>query len=367
MATTYKSFLANDVSTAKQLLHEGIPLTGSLVSGTYGALGVESNVKNFAHGLFQSVYDYPYLSSSSNHILDITCGFASNSALSQSAPTAAATLAVQQDKKIAIYNQMAQVLMGYDMTGSIQKFDEDGNIYAGGTKINEAYFISFSRLLVKDEIKKGSFTLRLGSGAAYAVANNSLLTITDAGAENDFRVNSPAGEYGILSASSGEGAGSTSGLCGLIFYQAGIAVLTSSVFTVQPAGKIAANAVMTFTGQVGGGTSVIAPLTGSEISGNADWLRHRIYDCSFNNTTELNSTIYFVRANHNEFNYSSNPTYLSGSRIRVKNNTYDQPCAFVSGIGLYSSDNSLLAIAKLSEPLKKTPDSELILRLRLDF
>jgi hypothetical protein len=367
MATTYKSFLANDVATTKQLLHEGIPLTGSLVSGTYGTLGAESNIKNFAHGMFQSVYDYPYLSSSSNHIFDITCGFAPDSALSQSAPTAAATLAVQQDKKIAIYNQMAQVLMGYDMTGSIQKFDADGNIYAGGAKINEAYFISFSRLLVKDEIKKGSFTLQLGSGATFAAANNSLLTIVDAGAQNDFRVNSPAGEYGILSASSGQGAGSTSGLCGLIFYQAGLVVLTASCFTAQPSGLLAANAVMTFTGQVGGGTSIIAPFTGSEISSSADWLRKRIYNCSFNNTTELNSTIYFVRANHNEFNYSSNPTYLSGSRIRVKNNTYDQPMTYITSVGLVSADNEILAQAKLSECVKKTPSSEVVFRVRLDY
>ena len=48
---------------------------------------------------------------------------------------------------------MAQVLMGYDKDGNIQKFDEDGDL-TGGTKINDAVFVSFSRLLVKDEIKK---------------------------------------------------------------------------------------------------------------------------------------------------------------------------------------------------------------------
>ena len=87
----------------------------------------------------------------------------------------------------------------------------------------------------------------------------------------------------------------------------------------------------------------------------------------FNNTTELNSTVYFCRANHNEFNYSSNPTYLSSSQIRVKESATDTPVAYITTVGLYSDDNELLAVAKLSEPLKKDPTNELTLRVRLDY
>ena len=88
---------------------------------------------------------------------------------------------------------------------------------------------------------------------------------------------------------------------------------------------------------------------------------------SFNNTTELNSTVYFCRVNNNEFNYSANPTYLSASKLVVKNNTSDQPVSYITTVGLYSADNELLATAKLSEPLKKTPDDEFTLRVRLDY
>ena len=67
--------------------------------------------------------------------------------------------------------------------------------------------------------------------------------------------------------------------------------------------------------------------------------------------TELNSTIYF-RANNTEFNYSANPTYLSASEIIVKgNNPLADPVAYITTVGLYSPDNELLAVAKLSEPL----------------
>jgi hypothetical protein len=108
-------------------------------------------------------------------------------------------------------------------------------------------------------------------------------------------------------------------------------------------------------------------LTASTISGAADSFRRRIYNLQFNNTTELNSTIYFCRVNHNDFNYSSNPTYLDSSQIRVKNTRSDSPVAYITTVGLYSADNELLAVAKVSEPLKKDPTTELTLRVRLDY
>jgi hypothetical protein len=74
----YKSLdIGKDVANTRTLLHEAIPLTGTIVSGTYS----DNNIKNYAHGMFQSVYDYPYLSSSANHIFDITVGVSAESSL----------------------------------------------------------------------------------------------------------------------------------------------------------------------------------------------------------------------------------------------------------------------------------------------
>lgn len=338
MATTYKEFTADDITNTRTLLHESIPITGTLVSGTYS----DNNIKNFSHGRFQSVYDYPYLSSSANHIFDITACIASDSALS-----GATVNHIKIPEKIQMYKQMAQVLVGHDITGSILEFDEDGDILAGGTKLKECVILSFSRLLVKDEIKKGSVQLVVGTGS-YATPFAGTKTISDYGAANEYRINSPAGEYGILYTSS-----APAGPVGLVYYQAGIMVLTASVF----GGGSTFNATQT----------VDQALSGSSIQSIADTVRHRIVDIDFNNTVELNSTIYFCRANHNEFNYSSNPTYLSSSQIRVKETSQDEPVSYITTIGLYSSANELLAVAKLSEPLKKTTQNSLILRTRLDF
>ena len=76
----------------------------------------EENIKNYTHGMFQSVYDYPYLSSSANHILDVTVGYASGSEYSSSASD-------QNSKKIQMYNQMAQVLVGFDTGSNVREFD----------------------------------------------------------------------------------------------------------------------------------------------------------------------------------------------------------------------------------------------------
>ena len=100
----------------------------------------------------------------------------------------------------------------------------------------------------------------------------------------------------------------------------------------------------------------------------ANHIRYAYDDVDFNNTTELNSTIYFCRANNTEFNYSSNPTYLSSSEIVVKgSNPLADPVSYVTSVGLYSPDNELLAVAKLSEPLKKSPSNEITLKVRLDY
>ena len=161
MATTFKTFTNNDITNTRTLLHEAIPVTGSLISGAYVVSDADQNVKNFSHGMFQSVYDYPYLSSSANHIFDTIVGYHSDSVLSSSANPSLRT------KKINLYNQFAQTLMGFDTNGAVQKFDRDGDL-TGGDKITESYFVSFARLLVKDEIKKGSFSLKLGVHSASA-------------------------------------------------------------------------------------------------------------------------------------------------------------------------------------------------------
>jgi hypothetical protein len=391
MATTFKNFLSNDIATTRTLLHEAIPITGSIISGTYGgatvALGSETHLKTYGHGMFESVYDYPYLSSSANHIFDMTVGYAAISELSNSANIQHDIAITQNSKKINVYNQMAQYLVGYDLTGGIKHF----TLPSTNKRMEECFFVPFARLLTKDEIKKGSFTLELGVDDAFDYGNPVFaqrIKLTDTSGSTGYHVDSPVGEYGELFASTSVGqtiriqnevltAASSNPAVGLLYYQAGIAVISGSVFNGFLSGGILhdANCGTTYLGD-GDGTAVAAEtvggmgfqmVTGSTIAEASNAIRNRMFNISYNNTTELNSTIYFCRASHNDFNYSSNPTYLSSSQLRVKTRAADTPVAYFTTVGLYSADNELLAVAKLSEPLRKDPTNEITLRVRLDY
>ena len=462
--TFFKPFAEADRTSSRTLLHEVIPITGTIVSGTYAN---HNNVKSFSHGMFKSVYDYPFLSSSANHIFDVTFGYHASSSFSGST-------SIQHNKKLNIYSQMAQVLSGFDVNSKIKRFDRDGNFSTTGDKYDEAWFLTFSRLLVKDEIKKGSFSMSLATSTYGDTNDSAVITLTDTGAETNYKINSPAGEYGLLkftdvaasavmtvsgnpdtnqtftltdaastavvfkfdrttaattntsaaattigldgvlsnnaniaariqaaiagtslavtavqsnanvtiTQNTGGTAGNTAldvssvdGLsvpdnifkngrggtgAGLIYYQAGVAVLTGSIFGDQD--------TVVLSGSTTTSRDLRNMATGSTIGAMSDAFLHRLTNIQFNNTTELNSTIYFCRANHNEFNYSSNPTYLSGSKLVVKgNNRLAPPRSYATTVGLYSADNELLAVAKLSEPLRKDPTNELTLRVRLDY
>ena len=389
MAQMLHPIPSSDIQKTKTLIHESIPLTGTLVSGTYGAapyahLGAERNIKNYSHGMFQSVFDYPHLSSSANHLFDLTFGYSANSAFS------ASTNRVQQEKKINIYNQMAQLLAGHDVDGNIKEFTWG----PGGETMRECVFVNLSRLLTKDEIKKGSFELQFGTGSFDKPFGGEHASTADRGHQvikrpavtttglDEYYTDSPAGEYALLS-------GSKLKRAGLIYYQAGIVVLTASLLR-HPSGSWKGGITTTYTHDaphdpanlmelsssdhhrtsgagLGASEFTLAVMTGSAISASCNDFRHRIKKISFNNTTELHSSIYYIRANHNQFNYSSNPTYLSSSQIRVKTSTTESPITYITTVGLYSADNELLAVAKLSEPLKKTPETDLTLRVRLDY
>ena len=234
MASTFKTLLNDDVVSTRTLLHEAIPITGTICTGTYKDSAVPpqpTNVKTYTHGMFESTYDYPYLSSSANHIFDITYGHspATYTALS------GASVGYQIQKKRDIYNQFAQILLGYDEDGTIKTFDSDGISTNDVGTMHKCIFISFARILVKDEIKKGSFLLDLMPSGTIANVqtdyDNAILTnagqiiLGDYGAANQYHT-SPAGDYGLIFSSSlAADYTVATNSCGLIFYQAGVLVL----------------------------------------------------------------------------------------------------------------------------------------------
>jgi len=86
-----------------------------------------------------------------------------------------------------------------------------------------------------------------------------------------------------------------------------------------------------------------------------------------NAAVNFKTKLYFCRALHNEYNYSTNPTYSTGSTDNTQTYRLEEPETFVTTIGLFNNSNECLAVGKLSQPLRKDFGRESVIRLRLDF
>ena len=116
-ASIFKVFNSDDIISSRTLLHEAIPITGSIISGTYNDL----NIKNYSHGMWQSVFDFPIASSSANHMFDITFGYSANSELSGASVP-------ENNKKINIFYMDFQVLRCVVIAYCYRLFPITGNI-----------------------------------------------------------------------------------------------------------------------------------------------------------------------------------------------------------------------------------------------
>jgi hypothetical protein len=96
------------------------------------------------------------------------------------------------------------------------------------------------------------------------------------------------------------------------------------------------------------------------INGGSDFQARR--------TENVSTSHYFVRATNREFNFSNNPTYVTGSDGSFAESTFERdPRTFITTVGLYSDSNELIAVAKTSQPIPKSFDKEVLIKVKLDF
>ena len=81
----------------------------------------------------------------------------------------------------------------------------------------------------------------------------------------------------------------------------------------------------------------------------------------------VSSNYVFIRARNSEFNYSTNPSNITGSGELRHNVMIDSPQSYITAVGLYNDNNDLLAVAKLSRPLLKDFTKEALVRIKLDY
>jgi hypothetical protein len=329
-------------------------------------------------------------------------------------------------EKINIHREMASYLLGDPDSFFTAPYSDPGTAYTAPSagfhststrRIDYALFIAFKRLFMRDRVKRETFAIKLYTTAALDGSPNS--TSVEKSIQNGFtgsnlyRV-SPSGSFvasdvssatTLLLAPDGCGVGNiyssnnTSYAVGNIFYDKGIIVLDmEKVFARQHiSGTI--RSALTNGGahtDVANGyypvgdidttnfpfvnpSSTFFPdlvLSGAmqDVIDHVCTVRFSASDATaitFQNQTEVNSSLVFCRATADEFNYSSNPTYVdTDGRIVVIEEGEEgiqSSFSFITTIGLHSDTGQLLALAKLSRPVQKDSATDLTFRVRLDF
>jgi hypothetical protein len=88
---------------------------------------------------------------------------------------------------------------------------------------------------------------------------------------------------------------------------------------------------------------------------------------SLNSEETITSDYIFVRIKNSDFNYTTNPSMISGSGDFYYPSLVNNPQTFITTVGMYNDNNELLSVAKLSTPLVKDFTKEALIRVKLDF
>ena len=84
-------------------------------------------------------------------------------------------------------------------------------------------------------------------------------------------------------------------------------------------------------------------------------------------TENVSTQHFFVRATNREFNYSNNPTYVNATGKFAETSFETNPKTYISTIGLLNDANEMIAVAKTSQPIEKSFDKEVLIKVKLSF
>jgi len=235
---------------------------------------------------------------------------------------------------------------------------------------NDFYSITVDRARFKESLFPGSLTLTLYSASRQIVLTDDSLTTTTVSYCDAGRVyNIISGSNGVATTSNAIGAINTgmtiSGSYGLFLPDIGTIILNATALDLPYAnGGIALNT------KRNSNTNDANPVRLYSTASGRIGLSTGSYTSSFslNNNETITSDFVFCRARNAEFNYTENPSFISGSTGAVLYDLFvNSPTTYITTVGLYNDSNELLAVAKLSKPLKKDFTKEALVRVKLDF
>jgi hypothetical protein len=385
--SVFKEFSPEDIKTSKSFLNQLVDIVNTDISSSatrrkYQVFVTGGLGPGVTSSLFQTVFDQDFTLQTANAVLDMTVGLASGSEIIQDiSPTVDSngkylfgsdTLMMRE--KMDIYRLFAQNLLG----------DPDAEFTVNNTSteftIREPLFICFKRLFARDQIKRETFALRYNPTGALSPTGGNLdglgtsttLILTDVNAASN-KLFTFGGEISTIVDSA-----ATSNPLGVLFIDRGVLVMDMSRSFDQTQPLSGAIDAITATGIQANFTGSIKEfLVSASIDDIVDHLASTRFSGSddtaitFQNVTNINSSLFFSRMTADEFNYSSNPTYVdSAGRIVVIDEGQEETqksFTFISSVGLYDASDNLLAVAKVSRPVLKDSERDLTVKVRLDY
>ena len=241
-----------------------------------------------------------------------------------------------------------------------------GPTYTGSAD-NDFYVISIERARYKQSLLPGSLNLILSSSNA---AYDDIKLTDDSNMVALPTYYGTMRAYQLISGSDGSswdgGTGYTalSGSYGLVLPDISTILLNSAALSGSGAGSGGINIDTTLTADTFGDnpTKLYNALTGSAQFTPA------VNVFELNSQETLTSDYVFIRARNSEYNYTENPSFISGSTGEVVFPYFiNNPQTYPTTVGLYNDSNDLLAVAKLSRPIQKDFTKEALIRVKLDF
>lgn len=336
---SYKRFEADDLVVSAEpvtspIWSTGVPILTEFYTGSGQANGVTGNY-------YLNVYQTGSGQSTAAVQFAVTYGD-----IEGSGSSAYNSAVPEKTYSRTIYGQLRTLITG----------DENTNLRFGEYEPKNVYGIAIDRDRYRESLLQGSFNLHLSSsspsiGTLHLTDNSkdvSTITYNDAG-----RV------FQVVSGSNGSSYSSTgyttnSGSYGIFLPDVGLILLNADALDDNS----------------GEGINLGTQRSSNTNNDNEAKLYNAIVGAAnfqLNYQETISSQFVFTRVRNSEFNYSTNPSYITGSGDLRINNFVTAPQTYITTVGMYNDNNELLAVAKLSKPLLKDFTKEALIRIKLDF
>tara|TARA_R110000868_G_scaffold118109_4_gene313457 strand:+ start:3778 stop:4839 length:1062 start_codon:yes stop_codon:yes gene_type:complete len=353
MATIYKNFgpddvIVGDIQTISQpLWSENVnPLSQSSAYPNVGFF--TSSTQMSQSGVYYTNVYHRNPTSDTNAAIQFAIAYGNRVGSGSVGDTNTTGQNVNDTPTRAIYSQYRNLLLPPTDTAFS---------FSGSTQTpNDIFVINIARSRFKQKIDPGNWELRMSSGSAGLSQSKAsyLSFIDDSGANTNPTINQAGRIFNIVSGSGGTQVGGA--VYGLFYPDAGVMVFNATLLS-SSLGMVPT-------------TEFNVAATSNTVK-NAASLYYRVSASTYfaaRSEEKVTSTHFFVRITNKEFNFSNNPTFVTGSTGGFRySDMVRNPSVYVTTIGMYDGNNRLLAVAKLSQPLLKTFNREALVKVKLDY